>query len=90
VLVPDGVSPAFCGALDRLGLAIHRVPLFELFGKAGGGPACATLYLPRSLVVPERLPLRYGATRDEVRARRDRIPDRLRVDPGFFAGKPRG
>src|SRR5690606_22795824 len=42
VLVPDGVSPAFIADLERLGLVTHRVPLFELFGKAGGGPACAT------------------------------------------------
>ncbi len=90
MLVPDGVSPAFIHAIERLGLACHRVPLFELFGKAGGGPACATLYLPRTLEVSESLPLRYTATRDAVRARRERIPQRLRVDRGFFEGKTRG
>jgi hypothetical protein len=90
VLVPDGVSPAFASALGALGLAVHRVPLFELFGKAGGGPACATLYLPRTLEIPAGLPLRYSATRDEVHARRGRLPERLTVDPGFFEGKPRG
>ncbi len=90
VLVPDGVSPAFIAALDGLGLAIHRVPLFELFGKAGGGPACATLYLPRSLHVPADLPVRYSASRDQVRNRRERIPTALRVDRAFFAGKHRG
>jgi len=90
VLVPDGVSPAFVGAIERLGLSTHRVPLFELFGKAGGGPACATLYLPRTLDVPVSLPLRYTATRDAVRARRDRIPETLRVDRAYFEGKPRG
>ena len=90
VLVPDGVSAAFTEHLQRLGLLTHRVPLFELFGKAGGGPACATLYLPRSLVVPEKLTLRYSATRDVVRARRERIPESLHVDREFFAGKPRG
>ncbi len=90
VLVPDGVSPAFIAALDQLGLAIHRVPLFELFGKAGGGPACATLYLPRSLDVPADLPVRYSASRDQVRNRRERIPTALRVDRAFFAGKHRG
>ena len=36
------------------------------------------------------LPLRYTATRDAVRARRERIPERLRVDRGFFEGKARG
>lgn len=90
VLVPDGVSPAFIAALEGRGLQTHRVPLFELFGKAGGGPACATLYLPRSLAVPAGHPARYTAVRDRVRARRDRIPEVLQVDPAFFAGKPRG
>ncbi|MDB4953947.1 MAG: hypothetical protein JWO36_1516 [Myxococcales bacterium] len=90
VLVPDGVSSQFINALEGLGLATHRVPLFELFGKAGGGPACATLYLPRSLSVPDRIPLRYSVTRDLVRSRRERIPQSLRVDRAFFEGKSRG
>jgi hypothetical protein len=90
VLVPDGVSAAFVAAIEKLGLATHRVPLFELFGKAGGGPACATLYLPKSLAVPTNLPLRYSATKEQVRARRERIPSTLRVDRAFFEGKPRG
>ena len=90
VLVPDGVSAAFAEHLQRLGLVTHRVPLFELFGKAGGGPACATLYLPRSLALPERCPLRYSVTRTQVRARRDRIPESLLVDREFFNGKLRG
>ena len=90
VLVPDGVSAEFIASIEALGLATHRVPLFELFGKAGGGPACATLYLPRTLSVPARSPLRYSATRDAVRARRERIPETLRVDRHFFEGKTRG
>jgi hypothetical protein len=90
VLVPDGVSAAFVASIEALGLAVHRVPLFELFGKAGGGPACATLYLPRTLEVPQDAPFRYSATRDAVHARRARIPERLRVDRAFFDGKPRG
>jgi hypothetical protein len=90
VLVPDGVSPAFIASIERLGLTTHRVPLFELFGKAGGGPACATLYLPRTLELPERLPLRYSATKQHVRARRERIPETLRVDRAYFEGKVRG
>jgi hypothetical protein len=90
VLVPDGVSAAFIASIERLGLTTHRVPLFELFGKAGGGPACATLYLPRTLELPERLPLRYSATKELVRARRERIPESLRVDRAFFEGKVRG
>ena len=90
VLVPDGVSPRFAGDLERLGLSVHRVPLFELFGKAGGGPACATLYLPTTLDVPPSAPFRYSATRDAVHARRARIPDTLRVAREFFEGKTRG
>jgi hypothetical protein len=90
LLVPDGVSVAFVEHLERLGLATHRVPLFELFGKAGGGPACATLYMPRSLVLPEKLPQRYSATRDIARARRERIPESLQVSAEFFSGRRRG
>jgi hypothetical protein len=90
VLVPDGVSPEFVEHLERLGLVTHRVPLFELFGKAGGGPACATLYLPRTLSVPQHLPLRYTATRAAVHARRERIPEILQVDSEYFAGRARG
>jgi hypothetical protein len=90
VLVPDGVSPAFVDQLQRLGLVTHHVPLFELFGKAGGGPACATLYLPRTLAVPADLPCRYTATRSAVRARRERIPELMSVDREYFAGKVRG
>jgi hypothetical protein len=90
VLVPDGVSATFIAVLERLGLATHRVPLFELFGKAGGGPACATLYLPRTLAVPRHHPARYSVSRARVRARRERVPERLRVDPAFFTNKLRG
>lgn len=90
VLVPDGVSDAFVTELSRLGLVTHRVPLFELFGKAGGGPACATLYLPRTLSIPARHSSRYTASQAHVRARRERIPEVLRVDPAYFAGKTRG
>lgn len=90
VLVPDGVSARYLASIAELGLAIHPVSLYELFGKAGGGPACATLYLPRGLRLPIDAPIRYSATRDAVRARRERIPERLTVDPDFFAGKSRG
>ncbi len=90
VLVPDGVSGSFVDAVTRLGLVTHRVPLFELFGKAGGGPACATLYLPGSLLLPASHPSRYSATRAQAQSRRERIPEQLRVDPAFFAARPRG
>jgi len=88
--VPDGVSEKFLTDLQRLGLVTHRVPLFELFGKAGGGPACATLYLPRTLALPAQLPLRYTATRAGVRARRERIPETLQVNRSYFEGRARG
>ena len=90
VLVPDGVSTAFETALHDLGLETRRLPLFELFGKAGGGPACATLYLPRNLELPKDFPLRYSVRREEARRRRERIPEEVRVDPRWFEGRTRG
>lgn len=90
VLVPDGASTAFSDAMVALGLEVVRVPLFELFGKAGGGPACATLYLPKNLSIPTTLPQRYSVSRTAARARRERIPEKLFVDPGYFAGRARG
>src|SRR5262249_7453357 len=82
-------ATAFGHELQRLGLGTHLVPLFDLFGRAGGGPACATLSLPRTLAVPADLPLRYTATRAAVRARRERIPDILQVDRLYFEGRAR-
>jgi hypothetical protein len=90
LLVPEGVSAGFLDAMSRLGLTNHTVPLFELFGKAGGGPACATLYLPRSLSVARDAPFRYSVSRDAARARRHAIPERLTVAADFFRGKARG
>jgi hypothetical protein len=90
VLMPDGASAEFESAIADLGLASHRVPLFELFGKAGGGPACATLYLPRTLRLPVDAPMRYSASRAAVRTRRERIPETLTVDPAFFEDRTRG
>lgn len=90
VLVPDGVSAAFEASLRDLGLETVRLPLFELFGKAGGGPACATLYLPRNLELPADFPLRYSVRREEARRRRERIPEEVRVHPDWFRGRQRG
>jgi hypothetical protein len=90
VLVPDGVSAAFTRALRGLGLTTRPVPLFELFGKAGGGPACATLYLPDDLALPANAPMRYSIRRAEAQRRRERLPEQLEVDRAFFAGKARG
>lgn len=90
ILAPAHVSPDFHAAVARLGLELRTIPLYELFGKAGGGPACATLYLPRNLQLPADFPLRYSVRREEARARRDRLPERLTVDPAYFEGKVRG
>ena len=90
LLVPDGVSDGFVASMEALGLRVRKVPLFELFGKAGGGPACATLYLPDDLKLPESSSLRYSVRRAEARKRRERIPERLLVDAGFFEGRSRG
>jgi len=90
VLIPDGCSAEFEAALNDVGLATHRVALFELFGKAGGGPACATLYMPANLELPANADLRYSVRRDEAIARRERVPEKLSVDPAFFDGKQRG
>ena len=90
VLVPDGVSTAFTDGLAGMSLEVHPVPLYELFGKAGGGPACATLYLPADLSIPADAPVRYSVRRAEAHERRDRLPERLEVDPAYFAGKTRG
>jgi hypothetical protein len=90
VLVPDGVSAEFIEKIEALGLSTRRVPLFELFGKAGGGPACATLYLPTDLDLPEKDPLRYSQRRSEAQARRMRYAERLTVNSEYFRGKQRG
>src|SRR5687768_16866097 len=41
LLVPNGVSDRFLSAIESLGLHPRRVRVNELFGKSGGGPACA-------------------------------------------------
>ncbi len=90
VLVPDGVSRGFAARLRALGLAPRAIRLAELFGKAGGGPACATLVLPSDLALPAHAPLRFSARRAEAHARLRRVAQRLTVDPGCFAGRRRG
>lgn len=89
VLIPDGVSPRHADVLQRFGLTTHRVVLFELFGKTGGGPACATLPLPSEIDLPAGSPLRYSATRMGARARRSRIAERLTVSPEYFQTRSR-
>lgn len=90
VLVPDGVSDAFIASIEVLGLETRRVALRELFGKAGGGPGCATLYLPDNLDLPADSPLRYSVRKKEANKRRERIAETVEVDPEFFHGKARG
>ena len=90
VLVPAEASAEFTAALVALGLSCHPIALAELFAKAGGGPGCATLYLPDNIALPDASPLRYRVNRDHALARRDRIPDRVVVDASYFAARERG
>jgi hypothetical protein len=90
VLMPDGVSLNYQRDIESLGLSTHRVPLFELFGKAGGGPACATLYLPSNLELPHSCPMRHTVSKSAALVRRTRIPRKLLISPEYFDGKTRG
>ncbi|MBK9069697.1 MAG: hypothetical protein IPL79_01615 [Myxococcales bacterium] len=91
LLTPRGASDEFIAAMrDEAGLALIEVALHELFGKAGGGPACATLYLPANLALPEAFAMRYRKQRGTAHARIDRLAETLTVDPDYFAGKKRG
>ena len=81
---------AFFSGSELALLSADRIRLRELFGKAGGGPGCATLYMPADLELPEDAPIRYSVRRDEMRAYRERVPEKLRVTPEFFEGKRRG
>lgn len=90
VLTPDNVSEEYQSLLEAQGLSAHRVPLFELFGKAGGGPGCATLYLPDNLELPADSPLRFSQQSQAVAERRQRLPELLKVAPEFFEGRKRG
>lgn len=90
VLIPGGASAIFEDAMQKLGLTVRRVDLFELFGKAGGGPACATLYLPTTIDLPATSSLRYSVVRQQAHARTERLAQRVTVDPAYFARKPRG
>ena len=90
VLVPDGVSDGYIKSVNALGLETKKVPLFELFGKAGGGPGCATLYLPDNLNLPPDHPWRYSNQREAVAKRREKLAESVTVSPEFFAEKQRG
>ncbi len=90
VLVPAEASSEFTAALVGLGLTCHPIALAELFAKAGGGPGCATLYLPGNLSLPRDNSLRYSVNRAQARTRRERIPARVVVDADYFAGRHRG
>ncbi|MBL4634129.1 MAG: hypothetical protein JKY56_09665 [Kofleriaceae bacterium] len=90
VLVPDKVSDKYQADIEAQGLSCYRVPLFELFGKAGGGPGCATLYMPSNLELPENAPMRFSQQSEAVATRRERLPDKLTVAPEFFEGRSRG
>jgi hypothetical protein len=87
LLVPNGVSERFLSAIEELGLVPRKVRVNELFGKAGGGPACATLPLPANIPIPETSPLRYSVVREQVAARRERIPTRLMVSSEYYESR---
>ncbi|QQR89283.1 MAG: hypothetical protein IPJ88_13870 [Myxococcales bacterium] len=90
VLVPTGVSMAYENDLKALGLKVFEIELQELFAKAGGGPGCATLYLPTDFPLPKDSPLRYSNVKIQAQAHANRIPDRVEVDAAYFSGKSRG
>ena len=90
LLLPAQRSESFLKDMQALGLEVHSVPLSELFGKAGGGPGCATLYMPADLRIPETSDLRYSVRQSQARARLARVPERLNVSPGYFAARKRG
>jgi hypothetical protein len=87
ILVPNGVSDAFLATIESLGLQPRKVRVNELFGKAGGGPACATLPLPANISIPETSTLRYSVIREQVAARRERIPTRLMVSSEYYESR---
>jgi hypothetical protein len=78
------VSEVFTGQMQALGLEVVRLELAELFGKAGGGPGCATLYLPTNLEVPADSPLRYSGLRELAHQRATRVAERVLVDADYF------
>lgn len=90
VLIPSGCSAEFIQSLTKLGLQIESVALFELFGKAGGGPACASLYLPKNLNIPTDFSKRYSVRREEAQCYANRLAKTVTVDPAYFAARPRG
>ncbi len=90
LLVPEQVSSSFRQQISTLDLEVLPVKLEELFGKAGGGPACATLQLPNNLAVPKDSKLRYSNSRHAVQQHRARVPQRVDVDTAFFKGRQRG
>ncbi|MCB9667103.1 MAG: hypothetical protein H6715_03165 [Myxococcales bacterium] len=90
VLVPDRVSAAFTDQLIACGRRPHPVGLTELFGKAGGGPGCATLYLPHNLELPPTFAARYSTQQKQAHARTSRVARTLRVESGFYVGRSRG
>ncbi len=90
LLVPQQASKAFKEVATSSGLSVKELSLNELFGKAGGGPACATLYVPSQVRVPANFPLRYSLQREAALKRRERIPKTLTVDKSYFDNRKRG
>jgi hypothetical protein len=90
LLMAEGASDDFCQRVRDNGLEPYPIRLTELFGKAGGGPACATLYLPRSVHIPDDFRYRYSMQRQKAQQRLNRIARRVTVDPRYFADRSRG
>lgn len=86
LLATAGVSERFESRVRERGLELVRLDLDQLFGVAGGGPACTTLILPADLAVAETSPLRFSRSRQRWHQRQGRIAESVRVDPGFFGG----
>ena len=90
LLMPDQVSEEFCETIENMSVAYKKVSLKELFGKSGGGPGCATLYLPKNLKISPNSDLRYSVRRNFLKNFLNRYPEKVTVDPKFFEGKKRG
>ncbi len=89
LMMPNGVSDRFLATVESLGLHPRRVKLGELLGKAGGGPACATLPLPENIPIPDASPLRYSVVREKVLERKERMPNRVMVSSEFYESRAR-
>ena len=87
---PTGSARASTRRSSDLGLTVHGSGSTSCSARPAAGRRARPSTCRGTLKLPADAPFRYSATRDAVRARRERIPERLTVDPDFFEGKPRG